>query len=787
MTNESSEGEAGNSLLVPFGAALLLGVVAFRCLVAISPNPTFDIDPLRDPFPWFGIGPGVSALLSVLLLLGTSIVLLGERLSGRGIDRILLLLALIPVVPIVMHGLTDAADLWRGGDWLAGAICAVGLAHAARAPGLRALILGGLLGVVTLLAVRGGVQLLHEHGETVAAFDANQEALLRSFGWTPGSIQAELYERRLLQPEATGWFGLANIFSAFMAIGFVLTFVVAIRIRDRVTSGVRATLFLVALGLAVLLVVNGSKGAIGAVVLGLVVAFFHLVVPPLRKHDSRVVIVGILAICSLAFVFLVVFVRGILGEVSLGGEVSLLFRWHYMLGAARMIVMQPLFGVGPDGFQSAYLLVKNAWSPEDPTSAHNAVVDWVATLGIFGTAWFFLLALCALRSGRASFLGEHSFSSRLLFIGALVLASFLGMSFEIGTLPPPLLFLRIGAVILAIAVMLAGAIVLERLPGHAVAWCLGGTAATILALSGLDMLFTQPGSVAAAWAFLGAVTVARSKHRQRSDFAIAAVPAIVAAWFFIFAALPQMRVDAALEGAAVPLRSLARIEAAFQTPPPGLLSVSRAQALDEVRAASEGDLDRHGFVAPEWNDLAPGSNDPRVIASALVRSLAPTARRRATDRLGAIWDKYPTNFRPAWASVDQLLLLAGESSPSVAGAVLLEALARTDNLAERAPGPRAAITSAWILDWAAAGQQDPDRAAVVEGFKTALALSPHDPSLWRALGVAAGRAGDPVLEREALEQALLANDRRYLDPLVQFSAGEQAAIEARLDELMSRP
>ena len=98
-------------------------------------------------------------------------------------------------------------------------------------------------------------------------------------------------------------------------------------------SGVKGILFLIALGFAVLLVMNGSKGAIGATMLGLVVAFFYLVAPPLRKHDSRIVIVGILALFSLGFVFFVVFVRGILGEVSLGGETSLLFRWHYMLGA----------------------------------------------------------------------------------------------------------------------------------------------------------------------------------------------------------------------------------------------------------------------------------------------------------------------------------------------------------------------------------------------------------------------------------------------------------------------
>ena len=106
---------------------------------------------------------------------------------------------------------------------------------------------------------------------------------------------------------------------------------------------------------------------------------------------------------------------------------------------------------------------------------------------------------------------------------------------------------------------------------------------------------------------------------------------------------------------------------------------------------------------------------------------------------------------------------------------------------ERKPGPRAAITTAWILSRAARIQENPDWDAVVDGFETALEYSPHDPVLWSGLALAARQAGDSALEQEALQEALNANERRHLDPLVQFSETEQAAIEARLQELSNQP
>ena len=84
MTESGGTSNPAESALVPIGAAALLGLVAFRCLVMISPDPSFDVDPLAQPVPWFGLGPGGSALCSIwILLAGTVARAIGTTRPGR--------------------------------------------------------------------------------------------------------------------------------------------------------------------------------------------------------------------------------------------------------------------------------------------------------------------------------------------------------------------------------------------------------------------------------------------------------------------------------------------------------------------------------------------------------------------------------------------------------------------------------------------------------------------------------------------------------------------------------
>ena len=771
------------------GVAFLVALVAARCLIGITSDPHFDVDPLQNPLPWFGIGPAGVLLFSVLALLAGTLILLGERASGRGFDRVLFLAAMLPLVAIVIHGSLDAADLWRGIDWFTAAFSAVALAHAMRAPGIRATVLGGLLGVVALLSVQGAYELLVEHPAMVAFFEGNRDAMLRSFGWEPGSVQAALYERRLQQPEASGWFGLANLFSALMVVGLVALLGC---LNRRTSSGGTMLMVLVAIGLAGLVALNGSKGALVAAVIGILMICAPACVSGLKA--SWRTLPGRLAVGMLLLVLLVVVVRGQSGDAFLGDERSLLFRWHYLLGAVRMVTHHPWLGVGPDGFQEAYLLLKPELSPEDPVSAHNMLLDWLAAFGVFGVSWIFLLAMLALRGGRteedAVGATDSAGATWLVPVGLAVACGF-GVLVELPTLSPLAIVIRTIGLALAVTIAVVVRDAMLRLPSWRQGWCLGAILAVLLALGSIDMLFMQAGTVAIAWAFVGACATAGRCRPRRFDPVIVMLPAALAVWVVFAALIPEQRVAARTGQAAMTLRVLGALPEEVAEVPAGLAPWSRADALASVREASLRAASRLPEDAPlksamvdfDYDRLASGSNDPRLITSDLVRTLLPVARSTAVAELDAASDIDDRNLRPVWAMIEQLRRLALAVDERSGRASLLKAVVRLDDAMDRNPSARSAIAAAWVLADSASIENAPDHDQVIEAFRVALSLSPHDPELLVGLADAARLGGDRELEQDALQAALLKDDARALDPLVQFPPARRAELEARLQSM----
>ena len=101
----------------------------------------------------------------------------------------------------------------------------------------------------------------------------------------------------------------------------------------------------------------------------------------------------------IAAALLAVIARGLVGERI--GELSLLFRWFYMQGATHIFADHWLLGVGPADFKDAYMIAKPATSPEDVSSPHSILLDWVATLGLGGLAWCVLFLVWSSAAGRA--------------------------------------------------------------------------------------------------------------------------------------------------------------------------------------------------------------------------------------------------------------------------------------------------------------------------------------------------------------------------------------------------
>src|SRR5207247_156896 len=136
--------------------------------------------------------------------------------------------------------------------------------------------------------------------------------------------------------------------------------------RARMQSGWSGAMLLCAIACAAALVSTGSKGAAMASLVGLALAGAPLLwlksaqilaarlggagLPiPIRRNWGPLIIAMVLL--PLAAVVL----RGTALPEGFAGDKSLLFRWHYLQASAHIAAEHPWVGVGPDGFQDAYV------------------------------------------------------------------------------------------------------------------------------------------------------------------------------------------------------------------------------------------------------------------------------------------------------------------------------------------------------------------------------------------------------------------------------------------------
>ena len=401
------------------GLSLILWSICVRALSVPCRIPWWDIDPLLGFQPETTLLPSLAFALDAASWLGVACVLVSESMLRRSIMWKSGLLALVGCAGVIFHGWVLAPLTARGsgpgvplrGDllsaragsaWAAAIVGAWALAHAARDRATRHLILSILTGMVAVLAIRGTYQVLVEHPRLVEAFRA-QRALSEDLGVAQAdSTTARIFERRLRQSEATGWFGLANVYGSVIAACLVAWFglaIIGIRgARHRaIGSGEAGLACLTAVAAAVACAQSGSKGAMVAAALGIAILltarFASRAVPGMRAlwPLSGVALCG----CALGAVV----VRGIIGERI--GELSILFRWHYLVGASRIITDHWLLGIGPAGFKDAYMLVRLPVAAEEVESPHSLFFDWVATIGIFGWAWALAFVTWLWRCGRS--------------------------------------------------------------------------------------------------------------------------------------------------------------------------------------------------------------------------------------------------------------------------------------------------------------------------------------------------------------------------------------------------
>jgi hypothetical protein len=719
--------------------AVLAGLLASRTLVAWTPLVHFDIDPSavsrEAVIPFAGLGPAGSLAIDALTC-GVAGVLLWRLARARIAwpAWLALLAALLAALDVALVLRGDFENLWRGSAWCsallgAGALAACG-AHP-RAGSLRRIALAVLLGASAAWIVRGGVQLVIEHPETVAQFRATKDAFFAAQGWDPASAQALTYERRMMQREATGWFGLANIMSglcAAVAVGAACTMLPTWR-RGRAVGLI--ALLALAVGAAGIVLINGSKGAIAAMAIGGAAAL----VARRSTWHARAALCAAMAIPVVA-----VLARGALGE-SLG-ERSLLFRSQYWDGAWRVAVEAWPWGTGPDAFQAAYTRLRPWTAVEEVTSAHAAPVDWFATLGLAGllvtAAWVALVV----RAGDAGRDGAESASGAgagdalvhdepshaggrdewMVALVGLVLATVVSVIADPAGRFIPLLALPAAA--------WAARVVIDALraaSGAALRAVVVGVTAVLACHAMIEMTAWQPGSAAWVLGVVGACAMvggaSRSEPAVRAPtHGIRAAVAVVASLVLVASiAQASLARTVQLQERTIDAAAAVLVENLFTSPSRAKAGEMLATAFDE-----HASLRRHLLLAKsadQWLQAGLAETDPARARVWFDEALAHAARCRVAMPLRAA----------------------------------LETGAITQAMAERG-----------LVPWG----------AVVDAGEAVLAHDPRHTMTMVRIAESLARMGESGRAAEWAHRALEADESFALDPLRRMPAAARSRCEA---------
>jgi hypothetical protein len=572
-------------------------IAVMRCAIFFAPHIVFDVDPAFDPSPIGGLGPAGSLWLDVALLLCAACGFAGEALSNRRIDRVLIVLAFLPLPIVGLHGFTDAGDLWRGMTWASAAIACACLAHLAREPRLRIVLIALLVAAIVPILMRGIANVSYEHQANVRLFEENEQRILAENGWAPDSANARIFERRLRQNHPRGWFITTNIFGSFTAFAVVLWVGLAIgAAKARLESGLSGAAGLLALLAAGGLWMTGSRGAILAAIAGLVLLLLPLVSAHLRKVFARVG--PVIALLCVAAALGGVVLRGAVLPEGFAGEKSLLFRWHYMVSSASVFAEHPIIGVGPDGYQAAYVKHRAPHNPEEVTSPHSMFWDWVCTLGIAGAAWIVLVLILLWRVARSlrappdSAMRDRGESDRSRDgAGAIAPAAIAAAIVALFGLVPALLvelhtlvlggadattdwlglILRVFGIGGFVLVAVLAAYVLDRAERWIIGWALAAAVIALLVHGQIEMTFTRPNAAVWCFAVLGVAGGAiggEARDRVRPVGPVASIVALLAAaWVVATGAIPATKQRTLMIEAAETLRPLAEARKDGEIPP----------------------------------------------------------------------------------------------------------------------------------------------------------------------------------------------------------------------------
>ncbi|MHC4315870.1 MAG: O-antigen ligase family protein [Planctomycetota bacterium] len=262
-----------------------------------------------------------------------------------------------------------------------------------------------LLAVIAALGVVSAYQCAEQYfvsnQMTIEQYEQNRHTLLEPLGIQPGTFAHFLFEHRLYTKGVRGFFTTSNsvgsfaLLASFAAIGLFVD-----KLKNR-KYGVHGPLRFVCCGIAVAIVILGfaiarSKGAIAASLVTVSMFIAYLMFGNWLKKYKKIIFI----ICLLFFFIIgCVIVRYGITHGRLPGGNSMLVRWQYWSGAAKMFADYPVTGIGGGNFGTFYPHYKAASALETVVDPHNFILSILTQYGPLGLIGF--LAVVSLPLWRA--------------------------------------------------------------------------------------------------------------------------------------------------------------------------------------------------------------------------------------------------------------------------------------------------------------------------------------------------------------------------------------------------
>ncbi len=528
----------------------LMILVAVRVLVAFDLKPMWDLtaaDNVVDRMRFDHVAAGICDGLFVLLLW---VVLVARLICRRGVYGWAIGAWAIGSGFALYHGWDNAADFRFGSVWIGALSAGLTAMHLADHFKLRRLLMVSCAMLVLPLGLNAVHQITIQHQRDIEHYEQNKKQVLAEHGWEPGSAEQRKFQTRLYQNEATGAFGLANVFgSAAMGLMFLAGGVAMAAWRGGVAKSVKWTCAAVAVLGAATAALSVSKGVAAAAGIAFIAVAATWRLNRKRPDAMRWIAVSLFVV-SLGGI-------AVLWRVALlgipptdQGERSLLFRYMYWDGAARMLYHNdPVLGVGPGQFQRQFQQHKQPYTvdgapagqavcPEDVIDPHNVFVAYLATLGVGGLAWGAILIGWLVRAARnaadawsedspAAVAAPPRSQSQWLIPGAIGAGWYAVVFFKHG----PMMTVD-NAIILAVSValfvLLTGKLLQSALDERWMALGAWGAAAGILLHNQIEMAMTHVMAATLMMVILGAAAGSAKQSMPKARRWPAAIPGLAA-------------------------------------------------------------------------------------------------------------------------------------------------------------------------------------------------------------------------------------------------------------------